>query len=196
MVCATLHQTFNSWCGLDASYCFLSFFTLKLSFFTQLYQLVAWLPQEAISVDVRDLGLSFWKTYVPNQITMRPHRVSKCLEISFSVAVWDGTKCVQSLLGIQIWNEKGVWRSCGMCAGGSAVGVRRQRVLYRTGSLFTGRKRWQLHRLLCAFWQTYVWDGHSENVSETVEGSMSIWTEFWISYFLFPRGHDFKAFFF
>lgn len=93
-----------------------------------------------------------------------------------------------------MWNEKDMWRGQGMCVGGSAVGVRRQRVLYSIGSLVTGRKNGQLHHMLRAFWQTYVWDGPSEDVSKAVlgGGAWTFWTEFWNSY-LFPWDHDFKA---
>lgn len=47
---------------------------------------------------------------------------------------------------------------------------------------------------MCAFWQTYVWDGPSEDVSKAVVGggAWTFWTEFWNSY-LFPRDRDFKA---
>lgn len=57
---------------------------------TQLWQPLAWLPQESSwSMLMRQTGLSLWKTCLPNQIAMGAYWVSRCLEISFSLSVWD-----------------------------------------------------------------------------------------------------------
>lgn len=63
-----------------------------------------------IYVDETNLGLSLWKTFLLNQIAIRPYWVSRCLAISFSVAVWGAPQMCPVPFSIRDPDLK--WKGC------------------------------------------------------------------------------------
>lgn len=115
-VYATLHQAFNSWCGLVTFYCFLSFFTLNygsllLGCHKNQVDLWWWDKQDCPS------GKLACPTRSPCELTEFPD----VLKLVFLLLFEMPPDCVQSLsiLVIQIWKEK--------CAQGLGDVCRRKR---------------------------------------------------------------------
>ena len=112
-----------------------------------------------IYVDATNFRLSFWKTFLPNQIARQDYRLSRSLGISFSVAVWDALQVRPVPFNISDPDLK--WKGCmtrpgyvcrRKCSGSKEAAC----FVGNWKSVVTGRKGWQLHHMLCAFWQTHV----------------------------------------